>query len=141
MSCYNKQQIEKSLLDIKVYRGAAVNSDRYMLSVKVKLKLMAVKYNKQCRIVYDINRLKLQEVRRSFSIELKNRFAVFADLEDKTDHELVKCSWKRKNNESYTEAAKKDISFRKKEVQEMDVSRNMGQNRSKGKGKGEDVNC
>lgn len=62
----------RSLLDVKVYRGADVSSDHYMLFAKIKLKLMAVDFNKQRRRVYDINRLKSQEVRRSFSIELKS---------------------------------------------------------------------
>ena len=56
-----------------------------MLFAKIKLKLMAVDSNKQRRRVYDIDQLKSQEVRRNFSIELKNRFAALAALEDEID--------------------------------------------------------
>lgn len=59
----------KLLLDVKVHRGTDVSSDRCISFAKVKLKLMAVDANKQCRKVYDINRLKSQEVRSSFNIE------------------------------------------------------------------------
>jgi len=72
----------RSLLDVKVYRGANVSSDHYTLLAKLKLKLTAVDSNKQHRRVYDINRLKSQEVRGNFNIELKNRFAALATLED-----------------------------------------------------------
>ena len=50
---------------------------------------MAVNSNKQCRKVYDVNLLKSQNVRRSFSIELKIRFAALAELEDETDPDPV----------------------------------------------------
>ena len=79
-----------------------------MLSAKVKLKLVVVSFNKQCRKVYDINRLKSQEVRRNYSIELK--FAALADLEDETD-DPVECQWNR-IKESFTEAAKKYVGYR-----------------------------
>ena len=48
----------RSLLHVKVYRGADVSSDHYMLFIKNKRKLMAVDSNKHRRRVYDINRLK-----------------------------------------------------------------------------------
>ena len=103
----------RSLLDVKVCRGADVNSDHYMLLSKVKLKLLGVNKNKRCRKVYDINRLKSHEVRKSFSIELKNRFAALADIEYETDHDLVECSWKR-IKESFTDAAKKAVGLKDK---------------------------
>ena len=105
----------RSLLDVKVYRGADVSSDHYMLFAKIKLKLMAVDSNKQRRRVYDINRLKSQEVRRNFSIELKNKFAALADLEDEIDQDPVECSWNR-FKESYADAAKKTVGFKKKKT-------------------------
>ena len=106
----------RSLLDVKVYQGADVSSDHdYMLFAKVKLKLMAVDSNKQRRRVYDINRLKSQEVRRNFSIELKNRFAALAALEDETDQDPVECSWNR-FKESYAAVAKKTVGFKKKKT-------------------------
>ena len=105
----------RSLLDVKVYRGADVGSDHYMLFAKVKLKLVAVDSNKQRRRVYDINRLKSQEVRRNFSIELMNRFAALATLEDETDQDPVECSWNR-FKKSYADAAKKTVGFKKKKT-------------------------
>ena len=84
-----------------------------MLFTKVKLKLLAVNSNKRCRKVYDINRLKSHEVRKSFNTELKNRFAALADLKNETDHDSVECSWKR-IKDSFTDAAKKAIGFKEK---------------------------
>ena len=106
---------KRSLLDVKVYRGADVFSDRYILFAKIKLELMAVASNKQRGKVCDINRLKSQEVRRNFRIELKNRFSVLATLEDETDQDSVECSWKR-IKESYADVAKKAVGFKKKKT-------------------------
>jgi len=103
----------RSLLDVEVCRGADVSSDHYMLLAKLKLKVMAVDSNKQHRGVYDINRLKSQEVRRNFSNELKNRFAALATLEVETDQDPVECSWHR-FKESYADAAKKTVGLRKR---------------------------
>ena len=112
----------RSLLDVKVYRGADVSSDHCMVFAKIKLKLMAVDSNRQRRRMYDINRLKSQEVRRSLSIELKNRFVALAAVEDETDQSPVECSWNR-FKESYAAAAKKTVGFKKKiKNQEMVIS-------------------
>lgn len=105
----------RSLLDVKVYQGADVSSDHCMLFAKIKLNLLAVDSNKQRRRVYDINRLKSQKVRRNFSIELKNRFAALAALEDETDQDPVECSWNR-FKESYVDAAKKTVGYKKKKT-------------------------
>ena len=71
---------------------------------------MAVASNKQCRKVYDINRLNSQEARKNFStvvcIELKNRFAALTTLDDAADQDSVECSLNR-IKESYADAAKK----------------------------------
>lgn len=78
-------------MDVNVYRHADVSSDHYMLFAKIKLKLTAANSNKQCKKVFDNNRLKLHEVRRNFSLELKNRFAALATLEHETDQGSVEC--------------------------------------------------
>ena len=96
-----------------MYRGADVSSDHYMLFAKIKLKLMAANSNKQCRKVFDINRLKLHDIRRNYSLELKNRFAALATLEDETDQGSVECSWNR-IREAHADAAKKAVGFKKK---------------------------
>ena len=49
-----------------------------MLLVKIKLKLMAV---------HNINR----QAKRKFSIELKNKFAALAALEDEAEQDSVEC--------------------------------------------------
>ena len=61
------------------------------------------------------NAWKSQEVRRNFSIELKNRFAALAALEDETDQDPVECSWNR-FKELYADAAKKTVGFKKKKT-------------------------
>ena len=65
---------------------------------------MAVASNRQCRKVYYINGLKSQEARRNFSVELKNRFAALATLEDETDQD------------SDADTAKKAVGFKKKKT-------------------------
>ena len=103
----------RSLLDVKMYRGTDVSSDHYMLFAKIKPKRMAANSNKQCRKVFDINRLKWHEVRSNFSLELKNRFAALATLKDEIDQGSVECSWNR-IREAHSDAAKKAVGFKKK---------------------------
>ena len=74
-----------------MYLGADVNSGHYMFFAKVKLKLMAVDSNKQCRKVY----LPL--------------------LRKKTDQDSVECSWNR-IKETYADAAKEAVGFKKKKT-------------------------
>ena len=66
---------QRSLLDVKVHRGADVGSDHHLLIAKIRLKLRATPTVKQRRRVFNINKLRAPEVKQKFTIELRNRFS------------------------------------------------------------------
>ena len=72
----------RSLQDVRVYRGADVNSDHHLLVANIKLKLRKVTSNEPLRRQLDVSNLKCPEISRQFTIELRNRFAVLADAGD-----------------------------------------------------------
>lgn len=63
----------------------------------------------------DIKGRKSQEVRRNFSIQLKNWFAALATLEDAADQDSVECSWNR-IKDSYADTTKKTVGFLRKKT-------------------------
>ena len=67
--------------DVHVRRGPDINSDHYLVTAPIRLKL---KKNSQTtnRPKIDIGKLKTQEIRTKFNLELKNRFAALHTLED-----------------------------------------------------------
>ena len=66
---------QRSLLDVKVHRGADVGSDHHLLIAKIRLKLRATPTVKQRHRVFNINKLRAPEVKQKFTIELRNRFS------------------------------------------------------------------
>ena len=74
-----------SLKDVRVCRGADVNSDHYLVTAKIKLKLRKVKPQGQRRRQLDISKLKWPQTNKAFTLELRNRFgALDADPTDPT---------------------------------------------------------
>ena len=56
-------------------RGAEASSDHYLLVANTKLKLKRCRNPKLCsRVNYDVAKLVHPEVKRTFSMQLKNRF-------------------------------------------------------------------
>ena len=106
----------RSLIDVRVCRGADVNSDHYLIKAKIKLKLRATTTKKQQRKVFDTYRLRTPETRQEFTIELKNRFkALESKVEE--DQNNIETEWV-KIREVYKAAAEKVIGFRKKKNKE-----------------------
>jgi hypothetical protein len=66
----------RSLLDVRVMRGADAGSDHYLVRATFKIKLLASKeyQDNGNRISYRTERLKHSQVRRNFCLELRNRF-------------------------------------------------------------------
>ncbi|XP_063635118.1 uncharacterized protein LOC134805844 [Cydia splendana] len=62
--------------DVRSFRGADVDSDHYMLGIKIKAKIKAVRRShKPGEPVMDIENLKDEAVWRAFQLELRNRFS------------------------------------------------------------------
>lgn len=80
--CISKK-FRRSLLDVRVCRGADVYSDHHLVIAKVQLKLKRTNQIKEKRIKYNLGSLQNQESRQQFQLDLRNRFQALENLEDK----------------------------------------------------------
>ena len=70
----------RSLLDVRVRRGADASSDHHLVTAKVRLKLRAAGPNKQRIPRYDISRLQDQRTKNAFVLQLRNRFQALSNI-------------------------------------------------------------
>ena len=61
--------------DTRVYRGADAASDRYLLVMKIKLKLHRNANRAKCNARFDTHELQSEMFKSRFSVELRKRFA------------------------------------------------------------------
>ena len=98
----------RSLEDVRVYRGADANSDHYLVSADIKLKLRSAPRQRKSRKQLDVNKLKNPEISKAFVLELRNRFDVLtADVEDPNRN------WNAVK-EGYVDTAKSILGFKGK---------------------------
>ena len=71
-----------SLQDVRAMRGADVNSDHTLVIAKLKLKLRKAKRGEQRNPRLDAAKLKDPTVKRSFQVELRNRFNLLTDQQE-----------------------------------------------------------
>lgn len=74
----------RSLLDVKVRRGADVGSDQHLVVAVLKVKLRKTGTRKEERAWFDVEKLKDPKVRSAFVVQLRNSFQALADMEDHT---------------------------------------------------------
>ena len=101
----------RSLQDVRVVRGADVNSDHFLLRAIVKLKLRKAPKETNNRKKLDIPRLDAPTVRKAFNLELKNRFSVLEN--ETTDADAIEKHWNNIRT-VYNETAEKVIGFQTK---------------------------
>ena len=66
--------------DTRVYRSADIGSDHYLVCTTVKLRLRSQpKEKKGIRVKYDKTKLKNENILKTFSVALKNRYRVLED--------------------------------------------------------------
>ena len=70
------QQFRRSILDTRVRRGEDVASDHHLVQTRARLKLKKIIKPTSSRIRYDIDKLRHEAVRKEFTLELRNRFAI-----------------------------------------------------------------
>ncbi len=104
----------RSLQDVRVYRGADVNSDHYLVAATIKLKLKKVSSQGQRRKQLDITKLRCPDTNAAFVLELKNRFGA---LSDEVEDQNVSNKWDTIKN-TYCETAKKVLGYKKKRNKE-----------------------
>ena len=114
-------KFRRSMIDTRKYRGADVGSDHNVVIAKIKLKLCRVAKPVGTREKYDVNKLKIREVREEFVLELRNRFSCLAEGEPENgevlnneEDDYVEGCW-RKAKVAYNETAKKVLGYRKRE--------------------------
>ena len=98
----------RSLLDVRVRRGANASSDHHLVTAKVRLKLRAAGSNKQRILRYDISRLQDQRTKNAFVLQLRNRFQALSDIDEQSideEEDTVNQQWKQVKN-IFDEASK-----------------------------------
>ena len=96
----------RSLTDVRVYRGAEVDSDHYLVMAKVKVKLRSAKQRRKQEKKIDLNRLKKEEIQEQYTVEINNRFAALQNPNNTTAQE----DWENFRINTM-EAAKETIGF------------------------------
>lgn len=74
----------RSMMDVRVKRGADVSSDHHLVVMNLKLRLQQCSKNGRA-VGFDTGKLKCKEIRDSFILEVKNRFAALENKEEIDD--------------------------------------------------------
>ncbi|VDI55668.1 Hypothetical predicted protein [Mytilus galloprovincialis] len=102
----------RSLLDVKVKRGADVGSDHQLITALIQLKLRATGKKVPSRKRFDIDKLEDIEVKREFAIKLQNRYQV---LENSARDENERLDEKRiEISDIYTKCSEECIGCKQK---------------------------
>ncbi|GFR65355.1 craniofacial development protein 2-like [Elysia marginata] len=78
----------RSLLDVRVKRGADVGSDHLLVIASIRLKLRRTDRRDMHQKRLDVNKLKDPDVRKLFTIQLKNRFQALSEQENNSPQEM-----------------------------------------------------
>ena len=112
-------KFRRSVIDVRAYRAADVESDHNLVVAKVKLKLASVGKKKEKRRRFDYRKLEKKEVKQKFTIELKNRFSCLQvdepdddSSEEPTVNARLEQQWKT-FKDNYNETAKKVLGFQR----------------------------
>ena len=79
-----RQRYRSSLQDVRVRRGADINSDHHLVVAKIKMRLSARETQRNPRKKFNVKRLKEVDVKQTFQISLQNRFQVLQTEETET---------------------------------------------------------
>ena len=77
----------RSLLSVRVRRGADASNDHPLVTVKVCRKLRAAKPNKHTTPRYDFRRLQEPGTRNAFVLQLRNMFQASSNIEERDNEE------------------------------------------------------
>ena len=94
-------KFRRSLLDVKVMRGADVDSDHYLLIAKIQLKLKKIQNPKELRTKFDTSKLKEEHKIEEFILTLRNRFNALQEEENVNDIQEIPdiiASWEKNKN-------------------------------------------
>ena len=103
--CINGK-FRRSLLDVRVKRGADVNSDHHLVIAKLQIKLKNIPVEKSLRVKYDLGKLKDRKTLSEFKIKLSNRFEILGDAS------TVEDEWKQ-IKDTYNNTCKEVLGLKK----------------------------
>ena len=100
-------------------RGADVGSDHHLVTACLKLKLKSAGRPAKGRSRFDVGQLKQPNVRKSFTLEVRNRFEALAGMDEKDDNieDGVNRNW-RKIVTAYSESSKACLGYRQRKPKE-----------------------
>ena len=109
----------RSLLDVRVRRGADVGSDHHLVTATLRVKLRKNGPQKKRQQQFDVERLRDPRTKSSFVLQLKNKFQALADAENYTQQEPVsiETTWKQIKT-AYTQTCETHIGRRLKKRKE-----------------------
>ena len=124
----NKNQIDhiaingtwrRSLLDVRVRGGADVGSDHHLVTARFRLKLRRTDRQQTGHRRFDVNKLDDLVVKKSFLVQLKNRYQALVELDNHTNINVdeINSLWNTVKK-SYQEASKEIIAHREKQHKE-----------------------
>ena len=103
-----------SLNDVRTQRGADINSDHFLVTAKIRLKLKKANHTTSEKPrKFDVSKLKRPETKEEFKLELRNRFDLLSNLTEEDDN-IVETKWTT-IKKVYTEAAKEILGYQKKQ--------------------------
>ena len=78
----------RSLLDIRVRRGADVGSDHHLVTARIRMKLRRTDRQQTGHRRFDVNKLDAAAVKKLFLIQLKNRYQALVEVDDHTNNNV-----------------------------------------------------
>ncbi|XP_021369218.1 craniofacial development protein 2-like [Mizuhopecten yessoensis] len=110
----------RSLMDVKVRRGADVGSDHLLVAASIKLKLRGTGPKPKGHRSFDVDRLKDAGLRTEFTLQLRNRFLALENHDEPMEgeqDELLNNRWDMITL-VYRQSSEKCISYRKKKIKD-----------------------
>ena len=110
------KKFRSSIRDTRVYRGADIGSDHYLVKTTIKLKLKKAPRREEQRTRYNTRKLDNQEIKRQFCLKLSNRYEVLETNEEETSEEANDVIETMNTNmeRAYNETAKEVLGYKKR---------------------------
>ncbi|XP_071150225.1 uncharacterized protein [Mytilus edulis] len=83
----------RSLLDVKVKRGADVGSDHHLVHANIEMKLRSTGRKTLVPTRYDIEKVQDHKVKNAFILQLKNKFQALTGNPDMIPSESTEVNW------------------------------------------------
>ena len=77
-----------SQLDVREARGADVGSDRHLGTARIRMKLRRTNRQQTGHRRFDVNKLDVPAVKKSFLVQLKSRYQALVELDDHTNNNV-----------------------------------------------------